>query len=316
MHLLATVSLATAAAASVSLPTTHLFKRQQAAVTCDDAESLDCAAHETQYYNQVCSPKNATGGRDYNAPCNAIAAITAECIYGADYTQILAGGDSDSDSSAALQGIDADEPTTLGNATQRACVCESQFFDQALGCATCYNSHGAPADLAGGIDAAFFSTISASYCAVTMTPTAGFAEYLYSFAEAGPSNTASSSSSASATGTGLIISDQIGNKTAVSYYFTPSVTGTGAWRVAQATQSVGNATNASSESLNTSGGQIMPTATGASGTSSGTVSGTVSGTASGTASAASASKTSSGAGRQEAAAVAGVVALAGFLAML
>ena len=187
MHLLTTVSFATAVAASVSLPTTHLFKRQQqAAVTCDDAESFECTAQETQYYNQVCSPTNSTGGLDYNAPCNAIAAITAECIYGADYTQVLGAASDSSDSSAALQGIDADEPTTLSNATQRTCVCESQFFDQALGCATCYNSHGAPADLAGGIDADFFNTISASYCAVTMTPTAGFADYLYSFAEAGP----------------------------------------------------------------------------------------------------------------------------------
>ena len=77
------------------------------------------------YVEGTCMPKNSTGGADYNAPCNAVQLLEAQCIYG-DAGIAFITSESSGDSVA--------EPAMQSNATQRTCICESQFFDQLQGC--------------------------------------------------------------------------------------------------------------------------------------------------------------------------------------
>ncbi|KAK3680300.1 hypothetical protein LTR78_000678 [Recurvomyces mirabilis] len=305
---LITLALATSSSA-------NFLKRQ---ADCSDPNSYQCQISQAQYLVGVCQPTNDTGSPDLTAPCNQVSAITAQCVYGADGLAAFNGDPTSYDNSNS----DADVPM-LSNGTQRDCVCSSQFFNVLGGCSDCYKAHGVGEDPTSGyVDPAFISSASSSYCAVTNTPTVGFAEVLYAYVTGDVgSSLASVASTASVTST---FSDPIGNNTAVSLYYTPSITGSSAWVVAQATETPSNSTmssgsssesasgsasgSASSAQLATSNGQIVPTA-GASSTASRSGSGTASGSA-----AASASG-SSGAGKKEAAAIAGVVALAGFVAL-
>lgn len=260
------------------------------------------------YLTEVCMPTNASGSPDLNAPCTALQLITAECVYGpAGLQQVLGNNDPE-----GTYGFENNAPT-LSNSSQRTCVCESQFYSQALGCNECYKAHGAPpSGINGYLSEDFLSSASSSYCAVTNTPTVGFAEVLYAYATGSyASSIVAAASTASSTST---FSDPLGNRTAVSLYFTPSVTGSAAWVVAEATESA-SAMSASgsgsvlslSQSTMTSDGQIVATA-------DATQTGSASGTASGASS--TASTTDSAAGRQEVAAIAGVIAMAGFVAVM
>lgn len=236
-------------------------------------------------------PTNSTGGVDYNAPCNAYYAIYGQCSEGSTAfwdQQIDQNGDGDSSS------------PQVSNATERTCICESQFWDQFAGCQACQKDHGAPEGFWLPDD--FVSSWSSGYCAATATPTLEFGDNLASIIPT------SLSSAANAVLNATVASDPISNKTAVSYYFTPSVTGSAAYIVAEATGSA-----SSSMSVMTSNGQIVATATGARTVGS---SSSASGTATGTASGASASSTGSGAGKKEAGAFAGVLGIAALVVLL
>ncbi|TKA79505.1 hypothetical protein B0A55_02447 [Friedmanniomyces simplex] len=310
MQHLTLLTLGLAAASSASL-----LARQ---IQCSDPTSDNCLQQESDYLQQVCMPTNSTGDPDFNAPCNQVQAITVECIYGSTGLSSLTSSGASSNSGYGSDGLGG-SPARLSNSTQRECVCESQFFGILAGCNDCYNAHGGAQDgVLGTVAPSFYASASSSYCAVTNTPTVGFDDVLYGFATG---SVGSSVASAASTASASSFSDPVGNKTAVSYYFTPSVTGSSAWIVAQATESVSNSTasgsgsasgSASSQSASvaTSNGQIVATA-GAASKTSGSATGTASG-ASGTAS----TTGSSGAGKQEAAAVAGVIALAGFVILL
>lgn len=294
MQYLALLSLSALASAS-------LLKRQ---VQCADPNSEACSDRQEMYLAEVCTPSNASGYPDFDAPCNAVQRITAACMYGAAGLGLLTGGTSDSTATGE------EDPPELSNSTQRTCICESQFFDQTNGCEDCYKGHGFGQD--GDVTGPdVFSSLSSQYCAVTYTPTVGIADFLDAYA----ATAQSTQSTAASNSTGFTLSDPIGNKTAVSYYFTPSVTGSAAYLVAEATDSASTSGSVSgsgsgsamSTSMHTSNGQIVQTA-------SVSEAGSASGSASG--SAATASTTKSGAGKQEAAAVAGVIAFAGFVALL
>ena len=235
---------------------------------------------EGEYLTEVCLPLNSTGYPDYNAPCNAMLAIQYQCAFGPE--QGLALINSVFGPNADSSSDDFPVPQERDNSTQRACVCSSQFFSQVTGCLACQKGHGDSS--AEGVTPQYLSSISSQYCAASVTPTAALADYLANIAEPTSTNTATSS-----------FSDPIGNKTAVSYYWTPSVTGTAAYLIPTSTGA-----------LSTSDGQIKPTATvnNAAGTSD-------NGGAAGT------STSSRGAAAQtQAAAMAGVIGLAGFVALL
>ena len=307
MQRFALLTFGLAAATSASL-----LKRQ---LQCSDPASEDCQEQQADYLQEICLPTNATGYPDFDAPCVQTELISIECMYGAAGLSTLLSTDDDSSSNS--YGEDGDIPT-LSNSTQRECICESQYWVALSGCSDCFKAHGSAQSDEGlnYVDPSYIASASSSYCAVTNTPTAGFDMFIYGLATG---SAASSLASVASTAAASTFSDPIGNQTAVSYYYTPSVTGSAAWVVAQATESASNNTvttsasgsgSASSESMATSNGQIVATA-GAASTTSGAPSGTASG-ASGSAS----TSAGSGAGKHEAAAVAGVIAMAGFVALL
>ncbi|KAH9828179.1 hypothetical protein Tdes44962_MAKER02542 [Teratosphaeria destructans] len=285
-------TLLTLALVAATTTTAHLnpFKRQTT-YDPDDDESTGLT-----YLQSVCMPLNSTSEPDLSAPCWQDYAITYECAYGSPGL------------SAALENANtdgygiSDDAVPLSNETQRDCVCSSQFFAAIEGCSECYKAHGASEDDNPAYAAAtsVLESFSSSYCAVTNTPTVGLADALYELVTA--SALTASVETAAETST---FSDPIGNSTAVSLYWTPSVTGSAAWYVAEATETAGSET----ASVRTSAGQIVATAAGATGTSGAASSAAGS-------SKASASSSSSAAGAQQTASVVGVVALAGIVALL
>ncbi|KAK4505587.1 hypothetical protein PRZ48_003550 [Zasmidium cellare] len=302
--LLATFALANAQSTQIE---TETAAGQTDTVTAPASEPSSVGP--SQYSSPVeeaCNPSNSSGMPNFDAPCNAVVAIEYQCIYGPDYLTAAANAgpynrlrrrqsdDSDDDDDASLP--------MQSNSTQRTCICESQFFDQVQGCANCYTAHGSTEDMDSGLaDKSAIASLSSAYCAVSATPSLGLADYLFDWAE-------NYNSSNPATSTPSTMSDPIGNKTDVSLYFTPSVTGTAAWIVAEATSGASSGMG-SITSENTVSGMIRPTASAnnAAAQSSGSASG-----ASGT----GASSTSSAGGAIVTAAGMGMLGLAGLVAVL
>ncbi|KAF2723734.1 hypothetical protein K431DRAFT_282826 [Polychaeton citri CBS 116435] len=269
------------------------------------------------YLASICLPTSSTGEPDPNAPCNALYALELGCIYGPESAQgYLSNCEGASASGAYCSATDG---SRQDNATQRACACESQLFPEYDACMLCYKAHGAGDD--DFIPSSLMRSASSSYCAATASPTLGLAEYLYAVVTSAYPSYASTTPY-SAEETFATFSDPIGNKTAVSYYFTPSVTGSVAYAVPAETNL---------SSLNTESGQIVPTASanneaavshgGSTRTSTGSNSisttasrGSQSGTTSG--SAAAASDTGNAAMKIEMGALAGLAAVAAVAAAL
>lgn len=278
-----------------------------AAFALTNAQSLSSPSEFSDPTEEACNPNNSTGMPDFNAPCNAVTAVEYQCIYGPDYlTAALNAGPYNRlrrrQSSSDDDGSDDDDSLPMqSNSTQRTCICESQFFDQVKGCTACYTAHGAPSDVDEGlVDDKAIASLSSAYCAASATPTLGLADFLFQWAD-------SYNASHPATATASTMSDPIGNKTAVSLYYTPSVTGTAAWIVAEATSgaSSGMGTFASE---NTVSGMIVATASANNAAATGYHSGTA---ASG-----SGSSTSSGGAAVATAAGMGMLGLAGLVVML
>jgi hypothetical protein len=264
-----------------------------------------------QHVNSICSPMLPNGAIDLNAPCNQAHAITQECLHGAPGLAVVEAPQSDDSTSVSSDNSDG---PIFSNITQRDCICESRYFAAEAECGLCQIAHGIYGSQSVNVTAvtAFHAALSTSYCAVTNTPTLGFAEVLFQSVQ----NALSQATTTISNPTSLY-TDPLGNNTAVSAYYTPSVTGSAAWLVAQGTQTPSNATltsgmtsSSSGAIVMTSNGQIVATASAASGTSSAPASGTAS------AASASSSTAGSGAGRQEVVAVAGVIALAGLVVVL
>lgn len=208
--------------------------------------------------SQVCMPTNSSQLPDLNAPCNAVAIIEVQCVYGPSALNTLYGQNAKRALNHLARRQDKTSPNPyngpadtgddgnlpeLSNSTQRDCTCQSQFFDQVSGCLDCYVAHGGSAEDDVGVTPDQIKSISSSYCAASNTPTLGLAEYLYKIASQLPSSTGSASSSQT--------HDPLGNRTAVSLYFTPSVTGSAAYIIADATNTAKTSTDKS--------GQIVPT---------------------------------------------------------
>lgn len=229
----------------------------QSTASDSDSDSLlpsDAESAAAQHLDEICLPSNSSGMPDMNAPCNAVQAIYFGCLYGPSYLTTALSAMRASDVRSAMkkrQSSNDDDESSLfpmqKPETQRTCFCESQFWDQTLGCEACFAKHGGlDADI---VDAKQMSTLSSSYCAVTAKPSVGLGEYLLSYSKEAQTTSVPSS-----------FSDPIGNKTDVSLYYTPSVTGSAAWFVAEATG--GSSGMASFSTTKTSKGQIVATATG------------------------------------------------------
>jgi hypothetical protein len=264
--------------ASAIVSSASLLKRQD--YICSPLGS-NC---DSDYLDDICTPTNTTGNYDFNAPCNQFLAVEAACEYGANGL-------------ALLTEHGAIDPTTpsFSNSAQRDCLCQSEAIDLLNGCNDCFVRHGGLALIPNDL----VTSASSSYCAVTNTPTYGVGEWFGALTSAARSRVSTVTST---------FSDPLGNNSLASLYFTPAVTGTSSWLPAQATENPSNnrETGSSAIPLATSNGQIVATTAAAAATTA---------TASGTAS--SASTTShSGAGKQEQAAVAGLIGFAGLVVLL
>lgn len=202
----------------------------------------------------VCLPHNSSDMLDFNAPCNALRAIQAQCMIGSDGLKYLNPQHAD----------EYDDPDQLPVETQRACICQSQHTDMMIGCFACFKEHGST-------NVEFVTTpdkihsFMEDYCDADK-PARDYANAIIELAPEDEDDTSSTTSSASSAAT--TFTDPIGNTTDVSLYYTPSVTGTAAYIPAVPTPESSGA-NATYTSTSTSDGQIVPTAAGASGNDEG-----------------------------------------------
>lgn len=233
MHSLSALTLSIASAHALS---PDILKRQSLADDLSDNA------------DELCQPKNSTGSPDFSAPCNVIIALQTQCIYGpqtADYVTLPEDDD---------RWNDAVDWNVQPPETQRDCLCQSQFFDQLSGCQKCYEANDSNffeyAAAFVGREKDFASYVEEDYCAVSATPSIGWAEFVFSAADAA-SRTGSASSPATT------VTEVTATETNVSGYFTGSVPGSSAWLISQPTPVSSNVTYTS---LNTESGMIKPTA--------------------------------------------------------
>jgi hypothetical protein len=177
----------------------------------------DLSSELDDYLEGVCEPADKSGARDWSAPCNAVISIQYECMYGTAGGEYIRSPPQESDTQ---EGDDDEKLSEQPDEAQRVCFCQSQFIDQMAGCMKCHKDHGGVegSDWFSGnlIDAA-----TKDYCDASKPATESFASFFLD--RISPDNVTTTESPAAQSST---FSDSIGNKTDVSLYFTPSVTGT------------------------------------------------------------------------------------------
>jgi hypothetical protein len=226
----------------------------------------DDAAELTQIAT-LCFPGSIERQPDWTAPCTAAQVIRQECTWGPGAREVLEkftrlAGESSKGQTGFLSSDWEPQPLEL----QRDCLCSSQYAEMVLGCGACFAAHG----VGEAFMANFLVTTNATavrewteaYCDPDVAPvidTEGSYRNPYGFLpqlEEG-SDYYSSSSSAFTTA-----SDSLGNATAVSLYFTPSVSSAYTVDMPTASSSANQShTNAwyTYTSLSTSDGLIVPT---------------------------------------------------------
>lgn len=258
------------------------------AVQTDGAGVELPAVDAYSYLYEICHG-SVYGPPNLALPCNAVQAINSECQFGPKIglPYYL----------ARYQGkqeftVDGQTIEIVGNRfgdyeqsnlTQRDCICMSQYFDQSAACRECYAKHGSgKLSLNGYVvghssfeDARTAQEFSSSYCAATNTPTAGFAREVRSFSLAQEPTTTnpwngyatdipdayeSSLKEAASAASTKIFTDPLANKTDVSLYYTPSVTGSAGYMIAEATGTAGDIGPGMLLTTNVIDGEIAPTA--------------------------------------------------------
>ncbi|GAB7331204.1 hypothetical protein MBLNU13_g02671t1 [Cladosporium sp. NU13] len=210
---------------------------------------------------EACYPGFSEQKIDWSAPCPAVQIIQAECTWGpevGEWVKKALGRPVDSDGPGFINDDWEQQPEDL----QRACLCSSQYSDMVLGCGACLESHGVElADMATYLatsNATAVQKFEKMYCDAGVEPTldnrlAAFDVLYgqdYDFLKPRPSVASTAS-------------DSLGNATAVSLYFTASVSS--AYTVDMPTaSSSASQTHANAwytyTSLSTSDGLIVPTA--------------------------------------------------------
>jgi hypothetical protein len=242
-----------------------------------DASEDDGSLDSQQLYS-ACFPGILNNQTDWTAPCPAMQAIQGQCEWGPDaldaVKRIINSQGSDTESIDETWEM---QPPEL----QRACLCSSQYEDMVLGCGACLAGYGLRQSTARRLgitsNATIMSEWSKQYCDASKTPTEDSFSEAFEIISGGDSEDASGSSSAASTTSSLI-----SRSTAVSIYFTPSVSS--AYIVALPTaSSSANQTHPNAwytySSLSTSDGQIVPTAIAAKATGGGGGDGSKSGDA-------------------------------------
>jgi hypothetical protein len=254
--------------------------------------SMDC---EIEYLNSICLPGFQSKDIDLNAPCNMALYIGIECVYG-------------SKPNITKHGIEDPRGPMVSNHTQQLCICESQYFESTIGCESCFNKHGGSSNAGIALPLNVISSLSSAYCAATATPI-GIDDFQNSYMQKPQFSTLfpSSSSGTSVTAT---FSDPLANSTAISLYYTATVTGSEAL-------DVGVFTGTGTTTTLVSDGQIVATAAANNvKTTASTSTLTTAATQGGNSGSSSTTSTSGIGTRQTEAAFAGVLGLIGVVALL
>lgn len=261
-----------------------------------------CKKHLAQcaenHLSSICAPNLNSANIDLNIPCNIQQYLLVECAYGAK-------------PNISKFGIEIPNGVMQSNDTQRLCICESQYFEVLEGCESCFQKHGAGVGLGVSdyIPNNIISSMSSAYCAASPTPTLGFFDYQLLYVSKPQFSSILSSTTGTAKST---FSDPLGNKTAVSLYYTASVTGSAALDVGEflTTGTVKPTTTSLKD------GEIVATASANAATKAATSTQTTTGAQTGASTGASTTTTSGIAARQTEAVFAGVLGLVGVVAML
>jgi hypothetical protein len=260
------------------------------------------------YVISICRPLHPNGTADLNAPCNQADLIAQQCIYGAPALAEITAVATAQSGNYPIGGDDPETPT-FSNATQRDCVCGSRWFQAQVACGDCQTAHGEFGDTntSNAVLVSYESSFSASYCASTNMPSLGFVDVLIAKATG---ELASATTTVTQTS---LYTDPVGNNTALSLYYTPSVTGSAAYIVPQGTETPSNnsITSSSGTSSGSSGGASAspPIVATSAGGSTEAFTGTTSGSATGSAAAASSSTAGNSVARFEAAGYVGAIIL-------
>jgi hypothetical protein len=214
----------------------------------------------------ACFPGTVEHQPDWTAPCTAAQVIREECTWGPGAREMME-RISQSESSEGNTGfLSADweqQPLEL----QRDCLCSSQYAEMVLGCGACFAAHG----ISQAFMANFLVTTNATavrewtevYCDPDVAPQEDMEEsgiHAFGFLPRVGNDAEDSSASSSVFTTA---SDSLGNASAVSLYFTPSVSSAYSVDMATASSSANQShTNPwfSYTSLSISDGLIVPTA--------------------------------------------------------
>ena len=225
---------------STDVPTEILTATPTATTDLPAASSSSSDDEYTYYGSYACSPRNATGQLDFNAPCNQYYTIGAQCLYGP-------------------QGVDIDVASTeewqpQSFETQRTCICQSQMTDAVVGCMACMKAHKETHLFDDGGDAwiSLWQMTTQQYCDVNFTPIQSFTSYfqdaqIETFGEDDPDDTPT------------VEQDPLGSSTDVSIYYTMSVTRSDAYDISVPTPAISRG-DITYTSTRISNGQIIPTA--------------------------------------------------------
>lgn len=208
-------------------------------------DKRDSADDAMTHLLDACYPmSNSTeddGAYDMNAPCNTYAAIVYKCTWNPDDDNLL-----EDEGTWDLQPQSSE--------TQRDCICQSQHDDQVAGCMACMKAHG-------GLEGEHWYEMDviepamSDYCNAEATPTEGYLDMVETLLASETPATSTES---------WTFSDPIGaDVTAVSEYYTPSITGSAAIPSMPTPETSGG--NVTYASVKTSDGQIVPTASADSG---------------------------------------------------
>lgn len=282
-----TSATSTTSGTTSSTSTTSSASKTHIPKACRKHPNSDNCIYDT--VDPICWPEDSDGNFNLKAPCNIASYISNACAFGPNFN-------------GNLSKFIPDDTPLQSNQTQRLCICESQYFNAMQGCIDCYGAHGAANQY---YPPKYFSSLSSDYCAATATPSLGFGMFQVKF-NSKPAVLSMFTSNLKATQS---FSDPLAGSTAISLYYTPSVTGSAALNVGPFASSSPSPTTTLVKD-----GQIVATAS----TKISTVSSPTKAATKVATKAATTQSTSStgGVGRQTDAALAGVLGLVGVVALL
>ena len=207
----------------------------------------------------ACHPQDNIGALDFDALCNQLGAIEAQCAWGSRALELIS---SPQDSDDKWPDSHRPEWQELSPEAQRTCFCQSQITDATMGCAACLYSHGITM-LAKLYETLYSFEMIQQYCDVSLPITQTFAEFSGATYESRDPEEDENSYSGEDSGEDespytASTEPYLGTLTDVSRYYAMSVTRSDAYDIAVPTPVSGGDVTYTSTRI--SDGQIVPTA--------------------------------------------------------